>query len=498
MKHKWKQAALIGCAVLGITATLNLSGQAAAAVNTSPDLNTLLKDSVALSIGSPNSLSFGEAKFIDKENSEITPYIKNQRTLTPLRFISENLGATVTWNQAASTVTIKDGPNTMKITLGSSTVWVNGKKSLLDAPAEIKQGRVFVPLRYISETLGLTVFYERGLIVIGDKSVLTPKQDAQTVDYIQYVLAPDQKMLLTEHVTEAVSHPDKPVIYTIDDSKSRIRAYDLVNQKQAAVSPAFKETPRKMTYANGELYVIFTYTEYNNTETEAGVIRVLDPDTLSVKDSWEIDITPYNIVADDSGKVYVNSGSDRQYVFKSYDRYTHQELSSIRNYYNKTNIVMHPDQTRIYGVNQGVSPRDMEVFHVNEGIFTSRYDSPYHGDHDMGTVIAVTGDGRYIINSSGAVFTSTKSKSSDMYYVGSIPAFDAIATSPDHEDQFFVVKGNLVYQIDADTMLPLNTFRTEGTAVQLMMSKDKLIAITKIKTSGTNITKSAVEMLKPL
>lgn len=253
-----------------------------------------------------------------------------------------------------------------------------------------------------------------------------------------------------------------------------------------------------MTYANGELYVIFTYTEYNNTETEAGVIRVLDPDTLSVKDSWEIDITPYNIVADDSGKVYVNSGSDRQYVFKRYDRYTHQELSSIRNYYNKTNIVMHPDQTRIYGVNQGVSPRDMEVFHVNEGIFTSRYDSPYHGDHDMGTVIAVTGDGRYIVNSSGAVFTSTKSKSSDMYYVGAISAFDAIATSPDHEDQFFVVKGNLVYQIDADTMLPLNTFRTEGTAVQLMMSKDKLIAITKIKTSGTNITKSAVEMLKPL
>lgn len=89
MKHKWKQAVLIGCAVLGIATTQTFSGQAIAAeANASPDLNTLLKDSVALSIGSPNSLSFGEAKFIDKENSEITPYIKNQRTLTPLRFIS--------------------------------------------------------------------------------------------------------------------------------------------------------------------------------------------------------------------------------------------------------------------------------------------------------------------------------------------------------------------------------------------------------------------------
>lgn len=498
MKHKWKQAALIGCAVLGITATLNLSGQAAAAVNTSPDLNTLLKDSVALSIGSPNSLSFGEAKFIDKENSEITPYIKNQRTLTPLRFISENLGATVTWNQAASTVTIKDGPNTMKITLGSSTVWVNGKKSLLDAPAEIKQGRVFVPLRYISETLGLTVFYERGLIVIGDKSVLTPKQDAQTVDYIQYVLAPDQKMLLTEHVTEAVSHPDKPVIYTIDDSKSRIRAYDLVNQKQAAVSPAFKETPRKMTYANGELYVIFTYGEYDTyTDLEAGVIRVLDANTLIVKDSWEIDIDPYHIVADQSGHIYVNSGSSQRTSIKSYDRYTHQELSSV-SLYQKANLVMHPDMNRIYGVTTELSPRDIEVFQITDGVFTSTYDSPYHGDYDMGKIIAITGDGNYIVNNTGSVFTSTRNKSSDMYYVGKIPAFDVIATSPEHEDKFYIAKGNLVYEMDARTMMPISTFRTEGTTVQLMMTKDKLTAMTKVKAAGSNITKLAIEMLKPL
>lgn len=88
------------------------------------------------------------------------PYIKSERTMVPLRFISESLGASVKWNGSTKEITIENNQNKMILKEGSRTVTINGQSQIIEAAPEIKNGTTFVPLRFISEQLGSTVHYD--------------------------------------------------------------------------------------------------------------------------------------------------------------------------------------------------------------------------------------------------------------------------------------------------------------------------------------------------
>ncbi len=94
---------------------------------------------------------------------EAAPFIKAEaaRTLVPVRFVSEALGAWVNWNARTRQVEIKDGGRQITLTIGSKDVLVDGAKSTIDcAPEILPPGRTFVPLRFVSETLGAGVNYD--------------------------------------------------------------------------------------------------------------------------------------------------------------------------------------------------------------------------------------------------------------------------------------------------------------------------------------------------
>lgn len=92
-------------------------------------------------------------------STDASPYIKPgvNVTMVPLRVISENLGAQVSWSQADQTATIQKDGNTLVLKLGSSAVQVNGSVVNLEASVEISSGRTMVPLRFVSEQLGIDV-----------------------------------------------------------------------------------------------------------------------------------------------------------------------------------------------------------------------------------------------------------------------------------------------------------------------------------------------------
>ena len=94
-------------------------------------------------------------------SSDVSPYIVNDRTMVPVRVISESLGAEVIWNQAAETVTIKKDGKDIVLRINSDNADVNGESVKLDAPAVIEQSRTFVPIRFISENLGWNVDWEQ-------------------------------------------------------------------------------------------------------------------------------------------------------------------------------------------------------------------------------------------------------------------------------------------------------------------------------------------------
>ena len=112
---------------------------------------------IILTVGEKEAEVFGKTK-----KNDVAPKIVNERTMLPARFVAENLGATVSWNEEDRTVTIKGKDEkgeevVIIITVGSDKATVNGKEVKLDSPAFIENGRTYTPLRFISEQLGATV-----------------------------------------------------------------------------------------------------------------------------------------------------------------------------------------------------------------------------------------------------------------------------------------------------------------------------------------------------
>ncbi|GGA22264.1 family 10 glycosylhydrolase [Paenibacillus physcomitrellae] len=89
--------------------------------------------------------------------SDVAPYIKSNRTFVPLRVISEGIGAFVDWQADTKTVTIKQNSTTIEMVMGSRTALVGGIASTLDVPLQSVSGRTMVPIRFVSEQLGLIV-----------------------------------------------------------------------------------------------------------------------------------------------------------------------------------------------------------------------------------------------------------------------------------------------------------------------------------------------------
>lgn len=88
------------------------------------------------------------------------PIIIDGRTLVPLRAIFEALGATVDWNNDTQTVTSNKGNTTIKITVGDNKLYVNNNVTVLDVPAQIVNDRTLVPVRAISEAFGCNVDWD--------------------------------------------------------------------------------------------------------------------------------------------------------------------------------------------------------------------------------------------------------------------------------------------------------------------------------------------------
>ncbi|MCY9548263.1 copper amine oxidase N-terminal domain-containing protein [Lysinibacillus xylanilyticus] len=113
--------------------------------------------------------------------SDAAPETKNNRTMVPLRVISENLGATVNWQDSKVTLT----NNKMQITLqpNSNTVIKNGKTELLDVKPYLKNNRLFVPIRFIAETFGCQVNYQNSTVTINTAPLVMNNVKIKAVHY---------------------------------------------------------------------------------------------------------------------------------------------------------------------------------------------------------------------------------------------------------------------------------------------------------------------------
>ncbi|MDD4613984.1 MAG: stalk domain-containing protein, partial [Caldisericia bacterium] len=86
---------------------------------------------------------------------EAPPYIKNGRTLVPLRIIAENMRSNVEWVAKEQKIRLTQYDKIIDLWINKSYCTINGSKTVLpdQVAPEITNGRTFIPLRFVTEQL---------------------------------------------------------------------------------------------------------------------------------------------------------------------------------------------------------------------------------------------------------------------------------------------------------------------------------------------------------
>ena len=105
------------------------------------------------------TLIINNKKFIPTEGL-LPPLILDDRTLVPVREVFEMMGGVVDWDGTERSVTITADSKSVKLWIDKTTALVDGKEISLDVPAKIINDKTMVPVRFISENCGFIVGWD--------------------------------------------------------------------------------------------------------------------------------------------------------------------------------------------------------------------------------------------------------------------------------------------------------------------------------------------------
>lgn len=99
---------------------------------------------------------------IDNEymNFDENPRIEDGRTIVPVRGIFETINASVMWFEETRMVLINSGDTEILLQIDNKNAYVNNTRVEMEVPARIINGRTFVPIRFIAESIGAYVGWD--------------------------------------------------------------------------------------------------------------------------------------------------------------------------------------------------------------------------------------------------------------------------------------------------------------------------------------------------
>ncbi|MDW7657352.1 MAG: Ig-like domain-containing protein, partial [Bacillota bacterium] len=251
--------------------------------------------------------------------------------------------------------------------------------------------------------------------------------------------------------------PERPVAYLTAPS-SRI-LYRVNLETGEVQTKTFSLTAERLVVKNGKIYLTLLRSGHQNWDNTYlngyGAVAVIDTATFRTEFIFNTNIDPYDIAADEAGHVFLAPGSNQHSILAAYASQSGQFCSSIGSVYFKSWLDRNPISGKLYTISTNLIPRDIDAFEVSDGLITVNYDSPYHGNYEMYTLMRVSPDGQLIFNGSGNLFTSTPTQSGDMVYAGTLGStYTSLAFDLAH-NRFYTGDGKTFkgYAYDSKTLL---------------------------------------------
>jgi len=202
------------------------------------------------------------------------------RTLVPIRFVSEAMGAKVDWEGNTRTVVIQKGDDNIRYTIGQPIAYLNGEMLTFDSYGIIKDCRTLVPLRFIAEMLSC---------------------DVEWID--------DTKTVVIKTLGEAEKFPEPKLTVHYPESENDTRMFWITLDN-------YREFARNCPYYEFKIEFI-NPTEFNTYEQDEGAIN-----------GWQkynrVEFSPltvsYNTIVDVGRAFYTTRANKASYIPKSGDK----------------------------------------------------------------------------------------------------------------------------------------------------------------------------------
>ncbi|MDR1136154.1 MAG: hypothetical protein LBL49_08280 [Clostridiales Family XIII bacterium] len=257
------------------------------------------------------------------------------------------------------------------------------------------------------------------------------------------------------------------MIYVADSIDNAVYAIDMVEMTETKI--AFQETPNSLYFDNGELFVGFG---------DNGVLAIFDADTFEVKERFFLGTVFHDVAIGKDGFIYIVD-SYRDYA-RSFSRASGQEISC--KYINNTGkLVQYPTYNMFYWADMHVSPQDIEALKYENGVIGDIYDSPYHGDYDIGSKIVISPDGANIFADAGNIFACSPDAANDMKFKMSLNKRWSDLGFDETGARFFTaVRGvRQIYAYDYATFQGTATYETKGYPQYIFVKGNIITAISR-------------------
>lgn len=246
------------------------------------------------------------------------PFYAGDSIMIPVRAVSEGMGKSVRWNSATKRVVIEDASTVITLEDGSKTAFVNGEELALPASAAIHNSRVYVPARFVSEAMGMTVNYDDGSVeILSGNSVISEETAAKTNEILKNITGSEE--------FEVAKPQDNGIVVDVTDFGASEQA--LPEENVAAFAAAIEQVKKtgawklnipKGTYQLGNatkfnIYLediknlkiegndsklIFSY--HNKEESNGGYFGIYNTETIEICNltlDWDWDKHPLFSVA---------------------------------------------------------------------------------------------------------------------------------------------------------------------------------------------------------
>ncbi len=171
----------------------------------------LLIQNLAFTVGAEAGITINLVVNGAKLEPDVPPQVVNNRTLVPVRIVSETLGADVKWDQALKAVTITRGEDRIILVINKELAWVNGEILELDVAPIIVDNRTMVPIRFVGETLNAQIGWDQDTKTVSvDTRAINSIHWSAEPGGLEVVIGSSAPIAAIDHFT--LTDPDRIVI----------------------------------------------------------------------------------------------------------------------------------------------------------------------------------------------------------------------------------------------------------------------------------------------